>query len=234
MSASNPCSAAFLVLVFAALAAGDPKGKGRKPTPSPTSPDLPQLPHNKFGNYGVDMAADKLIEYPFMSGFESEGCNWHNVEPENNRFNWTACLNTINIALETDTYMLLFPQTGKAAPVDWLNDVGVDKVTVCMQGRVKNGKCVDQKKGQKVEYFPNYMAPNYFYYWRRYQQALHDFIQALPVEKAQRVSSVQVMLSGGGGGRGLQAEGELGAGDAGRHGGPHAVARHACQVQAHH
>jgi hypothetical protein len=80
------------------------------------------------------------------------------------------------------------PATGPAAPMEWLAKAGVPTVAVCF--KVQNTSC--PKKD--VRDYPYYLAENYFSYWRRYHQALHDMVKALPEELAVRVQSMQVAL----------------------------------------
>eukprot|EP00662_Eupelagonemidae_sp_cell21_P016432 gene16432-8246_t len=153
-------------------------------------PALPALVQNRFGPFADEKDEELSVEYPFISGFTSSSCSWGKVEPQNGVFNWTLCRHDMEFAHAHGKDLLISPQTGSYAPVDWLPAAGVPAVVVCSHKWTKDpSKCPKDL----LDTFPYYMAPAYHGLWRRYHQALHDMIKALPKELADRVRTIQVM-----------------------------------------
>ena len=132
----------------------------------------------------------KGVEYPFVEGSTSSSCKWKDVEPAQGKFNFTGCRATIEFAQAHDQVVMLSPETGSNAPLNWLPDAGVPIVQVCDHNWKKDPK---KCPSSLVSQFPFYTAPAYHGLWRNYHQKLHDFVKALPKELAETVVTVQDM-----------------------------------------
>ena len=115
------------------------------------------------------------------------------MEPKQGVFNWTLCDRAIKGVSAQGKYLMINPQTGKAAPTDWLPQAGVPTVQVCSHNWMGNISNCPKEQWMNPP-FPFYFAPNYYPLWRNYQQQLHDHIKALPKELARTVISIQVAL----------------------------------------
>ncbi len=152
---------------------------------------LPALPENRYGPYASSGDANKGVEYPFIAGYDTADCAWKNVEPARGRFNWTACRNAIAFAAARGKVVMVNPQTGSKAPVDWLPTAGVPTALICDHNWKKN---VKDCPADMREAFPFYLAPAYYGLWRNYHQQLHDFVKGLPTPLREAVTTVQVSL----------------------------------------
>jgi hypothetical protein len=135
---------------------------------------------------------DLVPEYPFISGLTME-CSWGMVEQVQGHFNFSACEDVVRQAINTSTYVLINPQTGHDAPLEWLPSAGVPTVRVCFKLKQNNpGKKCTEELAHAT--YPYYLAPNYFPLWKKYHRALHDWIAALPknAEGYRSVQAVQV------------------------------------------
>ena len=166
------------------------------PSPSPTpgpgppaghDPLNPKLPPNRWGPY-IGRKAELVPEYGFVSGFMG-GCGWGAVEAVRGQFNFSACEAVIDRALEANKFVSLSAPTGSAAPVHWLAEVGVPTVKVCF----KEKNCTAARADHE---YPYYLAPAYFSHWQRYQQAFHDWLKQLPMNKQgfRPVESIEVSI----------------------------------------
>ena len=169
-------------------------GTSLSPAPSPgphpgNDPANPPLLPNRWGPF-VARKSELAPEYPFVSGFALD-CGWAVVEAEQGKFNFSACENEVQSAIKQHKYIVLNPTTGANAPLDWLAKVGVPTVKVCF--KIKNKKCTHKLADHS---YPYYLAPAYLPLWRKYQQALHDWLKNLPTNEhgLRPVQSVQVSL----------------------------------------
>ena len=117
-------------------------------------------------------------EYGFVSGLGLD-CSWGMVEEIQGHFNFSVCQAQVDAALRQDKYVVLNPQTGAESPLHWLAEAGVPTVKVCFKLNQKDpeAKCTPELADHS---YPYYLAPAYVALWRRYQQALHDWLQKLP------------------------------------------------------
>jgi len=158
------------------------------PPPPPVSPKVPVQPPNRWGPF-AGRKTELAPEYSFISGFGLQ-CAWGVVEQTRGSFNFSACEALVDIARENGNYVVLNPETGEAAPQDWLQkEDDVPSVEVCFKPD-KKGKC------EYTRNYPYYLAPNYVVRWRLYMKALHDWIAGLKpnAEGIPVVQSVQVSL----------------------------------------
>ena len=95
-------------------------------------------------------------------------------------------------AVTNGQYVVLNPSTGPDAPLGWLSEAGVPNVSVCFKPP-KNQTCTKDKADRT---YPYYLAPAYYPLWRRYHQALHDWVAGLDKNKDgfRPVQTIQVSL----------------------------------------
>lgn len=164
-------------------------GTSLPPPPAPAGDDPlnPKLPPNRWGPY-IGREASVAPEYGFISGFMT-GCSWGAVEPVQGQFNFSTCDAVVRSAIAEDKLLSISAATGSAAPLHWLAGAGVPTVRVCFKEKNCTAPNADHE-------YPYYLAPAYFPLWRQYQQALHDWLQQLPLTKqgVRPVESVEVQL----------------------------------------
>ena len=161
----------------------------KPPRPGPaTDPLNPKLPPNRWGPY-TGRKSELAPEYGFVSGFDV-GCGWGDVEAVQGHFNFSVCEAAVQQALAQNKYISLGPGTGSSAPLHWMEKAGVPIVKVCFKD--KNTTC----PAEDIRTYPYYFASAYFPLWRKYMQALHDWVKQLPKNKQglRPIQSMQVKL----------------------------------------
>lgn len=178
----------FLLFICACAVKDSEYSIDAKPTPGP-SPLNPKLPPNRYGPF-VGRGQGLVGEYSFLSGFSLD-CAWADVESVEGQFNFSSCEKVVKEALAQNKYVLINPLTGHAAPLSWLAEKGIPTVEVCFHEK-DNSTCPKEQ----IWTYPYYLADNYVKYWKRYQQALHDWVKSLPKnsEGSNPVQSIQVSM----------------------------------------
>ena len=151
------------------------------PTPAAHDPLNPMLPPNRWGPY-VGRKAQLAPEYGFVSGFD-HGCGWPEIETVRGRFNFSDCESAVQEALAQNKYVIIGAGTGV---LPWMEEAGVPIVRVCF--KEKDATCAPDD----IREYPFYLSRAYLPLWRRFQQALHDWVKQLP-RNAQGFSPVQAI-----------------------------------------